>query len=192
MDKKIFENKIDMRIRHWQEFKTNKSLFSAVDAMTTAINAGNKILAFGNGGSATQASHFTAELVNRFYFDRNPLPGISLTADIANLTCIANDSDYRFVFSRQLQAIGKAGDVAVGLTTSGKSANVLLGLEAALELGLHTVALCGKYTEHLHNLGIHDIISIPAVDTPVIQELHLFALHMIAEMLETKFFAGDK
>jgi D-sedoheptulose 7-phosphate isomerase len=118
------------------------------------------------------------------------LAALALTTDIANLTSIANDINYDAVFTRQLEALGQQGDVAVGLTTSGKSANVLKALESAGRMGLKTIALCGMHSDDLQNLGIDVIISIQSKDTPVIQEMHLFILHMMAECLE-KTCAGE-
>jgi D-sedoheptulose 7-phosphate isomerase len=164
----------------------------SVDKMIDALQRGNKIMVFGNGGSSTQSSHFAAELVNRFYFDRKPLPGIALNTDIANLTAIANDSDYKYVFSRQLEAIGKAGDVAIGLSTSGRSANVLEAFKQAKKMGIVTVALCGEHSASMSALETDVVISVPSNDTPSIQEMHLFVLHTIADLLEKHFFGGEK
>ncbi|MCP5048445.1 MAG: SIS domain-containing protein [bacterium] len=182
-----FERKLDLRIDAYREFKKDRSLFEAAALMEEALKKGNKLLVFGNGGSAAQSSHFAAELVNRFYIDRKALPAVSLTADIANLTSIANDSDYKYVFSRQIEALGKPGDVAIGISTSGKSPNVLEALKQSHDMGLKTVALCGPFTDRLHNSVIDVIISIQADDTPLIQEMHLFVLHMMAELLEKNF-----
>ena len=184
-----FKRKIDSRIERFLFYKDSsncKPIFDSIDRMTVSLGNGNKILVFGNGGSATQSSHFAAELVNKFYFARKPIPAISLSVDIANLTSIANDSDYKYIFSRQVEALGKKGDVAVGLTTSGRSPNVLEALSQAKRLGLITVACCGNFTEKLEELGVDVIIPVPSDDTPVIQELSLFILHMIAEELEKK------
>ena len=106
------------------------SIERAVEILEEAIRKGNKILIFGNGGSSTQSSHFAAELINKFYIQRRALPAISLSADMANMSAIANDDAFEHVFSRQIEALGVAGDVAIGLTTSGTSANVLEGLVA--------------------------------------------------------------
>ena len=107
------------------------------------------MLVFGNGGSATQSSHFAAELVNKFYFRRRALPVLALSADMANVTSIANDEEFRFVFSRQVEAFAARGDVALGITTSGRSANVLQALAAARERGMLTIALAGSQVEEL-------------------------------------------
>jgi D-sedoheptulose 7-phosphate isomerase len=192
MNEETFAEKIDRRIEQFQSFKTNTHLFDAVALMSEALGRGNKILVFGNGGSSTQSSHFAAELVNRFYRDRSPLAALALTTDIANLTSIANDCGYHRVFSRQLEALARPGDIALGISTSGKSDNVLQALKAAKKRKMTTVALCGSDRTHLHKLGIDVIISIPSDDTPLIQEMHLFVLHMIAEMLEKTVLKGDK
>jgi D-sedoheptulose 7-phosphate isomerase len=178
------QNKLDARAGLFREFKSNDTIIPAFEIMDRALKRGNKILVFGNGGSSTQASHFAAELVNKFYKEGPALAAIALNTDIANITSIANDMGYEHVFSRQVEALGRPGDVALGLSTSGKSPNVLKGFEKAIQLGLETVGICGRETEGLRKAGIHVIISIPSSDTPMIQELHLFVLHMLAEFLE--------
>ena len=148
----------------------------------------NKILIYGNGGSATQSSHFAAELVNRFYKDRVALNAIALTTDIANITSIANDYNYTSIFSRQVEAIGNKNDVSIGITTSGKSENVIKGLKVSKEKGLKTIALCGNHTKPLKDINTDIIISVNNLDTPIIQEIHIFILHFIAEQLEELIF----
>src|SRR6059058_6110576 len=124
------------------------SLQPAADAATEAIisclGRGGKVLAFGNGGSATQASHLVEELIGRFKETRRPLPAISLVGDCGVVTCIANDFGYEALFERQVDALATVGDVVVGITTSGKSANVLRGLKAAKDKRAITIALCGR------------------------------------------------
>ena len=186
---------IDLRIRQFQHLKdSHHRVFEAVALMESALRSGNKILVFGNGGSAAQSSHFAAELLNKFYFDRPGLPALALTTDNAAITSIANDTDFKYVFSRQVETLGKAGDIAFGLTTSGKSANVIEALLKASRLNLKTIALCGNITRPLENpdLKLDVIIPVPSTDTPLIQEMHQFILHSLAEMLERKFFAGDQ
>ena len=116
---------------------------AAADAIVSALGRGGKVLAFGNGGSATQASHLVEELIGRFKETRRPLPAISLVGDSGVLTCIANDFGYGALFERQVEALASMGDVAIGITTSGKSENVLRGLKMAKEKGATTIALCG-------------------------------------------------
>ena len=188
-----WSDKIDMRITQYRYFKEhNERILEAEALMEQALKQGHKILVFGNGGSATQAAHFAAELVNKFYFKRKALPAIALTTDTACITSIANDMDYKYVFSRQVEALGTPGDVAVGLTTSGKSPNVLEALRQAREMGLKTIALCGQYTADMETTGIDVITPVLCGDTPTIQELHLFILHAWAEALELHFRGGDR
>src|SRR3954469_3728072 len=116
---------------------------AAAAAIIAALAAGGKVLAFGNGGSATQASHLVEELIGRYKETRRPLPAISLVGDAGVVTCIANDFGYGALFERQVEALASAGDVAIGITTSGRSKNVLRGFEAARRKGATTIALCG-------------------------------------------------
>jgi D-sedoheptulose 7-phosphate isomerase len=175
-----------------EEQKQSGSLFKAIEMMETALENGHKILVFGNGGSATQSSHLAAELVNKFYVERKALPALSLTADLANITSIANDSDFRFIFARQLEALGQKGDAVVGITTGGASANVLEAFKSAKAMNLDAIALCGQHTAALEKLGPDVIISVKSKDTPLIQEVHLLILHTMAEVLENKFFGAKE
>ena len=147
------------------------------------LRAGNKILFFGNGGSAADAQHLAGELVNRFLYDRQALAGISLSTDTSVLTCIANDSDYEQVFSRQIEALGKPGDLAVGLSTSGNSANVLRAFAVARELGLTTVGLAGGTGGKLARVVDYPLI-VPCHITPRIQEAHITIGHIICQLVE--------
>src|SRR5205085_8090029 len=133
---------------------------------------------FGNGGSATQAQHFVAELVVRYKDDRVALPAISLNSDIAILTACTNDYDYSVVFARQLEALGRTGDVAFGITTSGRSPNVLKALAAARSRGLSTVMLTGEKGRAEASLWDVGIV-VPSLETSHIQELHLAVIHLI-------------
>jgi len=162
----------------------------AIDCLAQALQSGKQVLVFGNGGSATQSSHFAAELVNKFYKRRPALPALALSADTASLTSIANDEEFRLVFSRQVEAFGHPGDVAVGITTSGRSANVLLGLAKAREKGMKTVALAGQRTDDLRAIPVDLLVAVDETDTPTIQEMHLFVLHVMAEAIEKKLFGG--
>jgi D-sedoheptulose 7-phosphate isomerase len=162
----------------------------AIAGLKKALAAGNKILVFGNGGSATQSSHFAAELVNKFFFRRRALPVLALSADMANITSIANDDDFRFVFSRQVEAFAARGDVALGITTSGKSANVLQAFSAAREKEMVTIALAGSQVEALQAIPVDILVAVDSVETPAIQEMHLFLLHIMAETVENEIFRG--
>jgi len=183
---------LDDRLSLFTQLRDETRLLPLVDLLASVLRGGNRLLVFGNGGSATQASHFAAELVNRFYRIRRALPVLALTTDMAVVTSIANDIDFRSVFARQVEAFGRPGDAALGLTTSGHSANVLLALERARQMEIHTTALCGKDDTDLQKIGVERIISIPAGDTPLVQEAHLFFLHLIAALLEEEIDGSDQ
>jgi D-sedoheptulose 7-phosphate isomerase len=178
--------KIASRQAIWQEWGSTCDLSAAFAVLERAVLANATFLAFGNGGSATQASHFVAELVNRYYRERRALAALALTCDIANITSIGNDRDYSVIFSRQIEALGRPGDVAIGLSTSGTSPNVLKGFAVAKRQGLTCIGLCGRRTQAFADAGVDVVIGIPADDTPLVQELHLFVLHMFADFIESK------
>ena len=157
------------------------------DAMTVSLRAGGTVLFFGNGGSSMDAGHLAAELAGRFYFDRPALAGVSLADATASMTAIANDYGYDEVFARQIKALGRAGDVAVGLTTSGNSVNVVNALVAAREGGLVTVALTGQSGGKVAGLADY-CIQVPTDDTPRVQEACLHLGHTICEIVERKMF----
>ena len=152
------------------------SVEAASGAIVSALRAGNKLIAFGNGGSATQASHLAEEIIGRFRKNRRPYPALSLTADSGTVTCIANDFGYVALFERQAEALAQQGDVAVGITTSGKSANVLRGLEAARKKGAVTIALTGP--GGLEKGAADHVVAVPASEGAHIQEIHLMAIHV--------------
>ncbi|QER42203.1 D-sedoheptulose 7-phosphate isomerase [Thermodesulfobacterium sp. TA1] len=152
------------------------------------ILKGGKILIFGNGGSAADAQHLAAELVNRFKKERKPLPAIALTTDTSILTAVSNDYDFSQVFVKQILALGKKGDLALGISTSGNSPNVIEGLKTAKELGLYTVGLTGGTGGKMKPWCDH-LIVVPSQDTPRIQEGHLLFLHLFSELLEDLIFS---
>ena len=156
-----------------------------LQVMSECLRGGGKILAFGNGGSAAQAQHFAAELVNKFLINRPALAALSLTTDTSALTSIANDEDYSTVFSRQIEALGKSGDVALALSSSGNSPSVLSALKAARKGGLVTVALTGEGGGRLAEIVDH-LLDVPSTSTPRIQEVHLILLHLLAEEIEIR------
>ena len=145
-------------------------------ALVKALRDGHKIIAFGNGGSAAQASHLVGELLGRFKESRQPYPAIALAGDMGTVTCIANDFGYEALFERQARALAQAGDVAVGLTTSGRSENVRRGLEAARERGATTVAVTGA--AGLVGGTADHVLAVPSDVTAHIQEMHLMLLHV--------------
>ena len=157
------------------------------EAMTGSLCAGGAVFFFGNGGSSMDAGHLAAELAGRFYFDRPALAGVSLADATASMTAIANDYAYDEVFARQVRALGRVGDVAVGLTTSGNSANVVNALVAAREGGLVTVALTGQAGGKVAGLADY-CIRVPTDDTPRVQEACLHLGHTICEIVERKMF----
>jgi D-sedoheptulose 7-phosphate isomerase len=166
---------------------------TAVEAMCACLRAGGKVLACGNGGSAADAQHFAAELVNRFERERPPLAAISLAADSSNLTSIANDYGYEQVFEKQVRALGRKGDVLLAISTSGNSASVVAAMRAARELGLVTVALTGRGGGKMGAaLGAGDVqVCVPHERTMRIQEVHLLVLHCLCDGIDAQLF-GDK
>lgn len=182
--------KIHQRVRLLAGLNEDPQVVRAIVGLEKALRNKNKVLVFGNGGSATQSSHFAAEMVNKFYFRRQALPVLALSADMANVTSIANDDEFQFVFSRQVEAFAAKGDVALGITTSGKSANVLQALAVARERSLLTIVLAGRQVETLRAIPVDVLVSVDADDTPTIQEMHLFLLHIMAETIEKNIFGG--
>lgn len=163
------------------------NIMDATIMIINALKAGKKVLIFGNGGSAADAQHLAAEFVNRFLFDRPALPSIALTTDTSVLTSISNDSAYKFIFSRQVEALGEKGDVAIGISTSGSSGNVVEGLRAAKEVGLSTIALIGGKSGSVEEFS-DVVIGVPSVCTPRIQESHIMIGHIICQLVEEGIF----
>ena len=162
-------------------------IVAVVEAVTAALKDGNKILFFGNGGSAADAQHLAAEFVNRFVIERPPLPAIALTTDTSVITSIANDYDFADVFSKQIRAIGQKGDIAWGMSTSGTSLNVVRGLETARKIGMVTVALTGRDGGDMAQMADH-ALNVASTSTPRIQEVHITVGHVICEMVDFKLF----
>jgi D-sedoheptulose 7-phosphate isomerase len=156
--------------------------------MARALQLGHKIIFFGNGGSAADAQHLAAELTGRYMMDRPGLAGLSLTANTSSITAISNDYSYDMVFARQVEALGRPGDVAVGISTSGKSANVVQAMKVARSKQLTTVALTGKTGGHLVSL-VDSCIRIPSACIPRIQEAHILTGHILCEIVEHELFA---
>lgn len=168
-------------------------LLSAIEATArscvTSLRQGGKILLAGNGGSAADAQHIAGELVSRFAFDRPGLPAIALTTDTSILTAIGNDYGYDKLFSRQVQAHGRVGDIFIGISTSGKSPNVLLGLEEARNRGLICVGFTGNRGGPMLEL-CHHVLEVPSAETPRIQEGHLVLGHIICGLIENEIFGS--
>ena len=151
------------------------------------VKRGNKLMIFGNGGSAADAQHMAAEFVNRFMIDRPPLAAIALTTDSSILTSIGNDFSFDDIFSKQIQALGKEGDLALGISTSGNSPNVIKAVEAAKALGMQTAVLTGKDGGRLITLA--DLtINVPSQVTPAIQEAHLWLEHLLCQIVDEALY----
>lgn len=158
-----------------------------VEACVQALRGDNKLLFMGNGGSAADAQHLAGEMVSRFAYDRPGLPAFALTTDSSVLTAIGNDYGYQHLFSRQVEAVGRAGDVLFGISTSGRSPNVLAGLEAGRRMGLVTVGMTGNRRAPITGIVDH-CIEIPSECTPNIQEGHIVAGHIICGLIEQQVF----
>ena len=165
-------------------------LIKAVEAVVAAFRRGNKLLLFGNGGSAADAQHIAAEFTNRFLIERPPLPALALTTDSSALTAIGNDYDYSQIFVKQLQALGKAGDIALAISTSGNSANVLEAIETCKQLKIATIGLTGGsggkmvgQVDYLLRVG-------EGKNSPRIQETHILVGHVICDIVDRQLFAA--
>lgn len=159
-------------------------------AIAGALRAGRKILVFGNGGSAADAQHLAGEFVNRFLVDRPALPAIALTTDSSILTSISNDRGYAHVFARQVEALGSAGDVAIGISASGTSPSVVCGIETARKMQLRTVAFTGGDGGKLTGLADHTFV-VPSRSVPRIQEVHATLGHALCQLVETELFGAS-
>ncbi|MCL1125573.1 phosphoheptose isomerase [Shewanella surugensis] len=171
-----------------------ESISKAAEMMVHCLLGGHKILACGNGGSAGDAQHFSAELLNRYEVERPPLPAIALTTDSSTLTAIANDYSYDEVFSKQILALGQPGDILLAISTSGHSGNVIKAIEAALSRDMTIVALTGKDGGPMAGLlSVNDVeIRVPSKVTARIQEVHLLAIHCLCDNIDRTLFPQDE
>ena len=165
-----------------------ETLTQAIDVLVRAFQRGNKLLLFGNGGSAADAQHIAAEFVNRFMIERPPLPAIAFTTDTSILTSIANDYSYNQVFAKQVQALGKKGDVAIALSTSGNSSNVIAAIEACKKLGITTIGLTGGTAGQM--VGKVDFLLNVSEgrNSARIQETHILVAHVICDLVDQRLF----
>jgi D-sedoheptulose 7-phosphate isomerase len=174
-----------------QQLLGNQEVISLVakvsEVLVKAFTQGNKLMLFGNGGSAADAQHIAAEFVGRFAFNRPPLPALALSVNTSCVTAIGNDYGFDLVISRQIEALGRARDVAVGISTSGNSPNVLHGLDTAKKMGIHTVAFAGCTGGKLKGTAEYCICA-PSNETPRIQECHILIGHIISELVERTIF----
>jgi D-sedoheptulose 7-phosphate isomerase len=157
------------------------------ERLVNTFSKGNKVLLFGNGGSAADAQHIAAEFVGRFAFDRPALPALALSVNTSCVTAIGNDYGFDLVFSRQIEALARPGDLAIGISTSGNSSNVLHGVTVAREMGLGTVAFTGCTGGKLRDAVDHCICA-PSNETPRVQECHILIGHIISELVEETIF----
>jgi D-sedoheptulose 7-phosphate isomerase len=187
------ENTILKRFKESAEVKTRflkenlSQLLDAIKLIAHAFEGGNKLFFFGNGGSAADAQHLAAEFVNRYVMDRPPLPAIALTTDTSILTSISNDFAFDEIFAKQLRALGKEGDVAIAISTSGNSSNVIKAVEVAKEMRMKTVALTGNDGGALAKKA-NISLNVSSTSTPRIQETHILIGHILCEMVEHHLF----
>jgi D-sedoheptulose 7-phosphate isomerase len=177
-------------LKRVSESPYERAVTAALDLLHEAMAGGRTLLVFGNGGSSADAQHLCAELVGRFNRDRRPLPAIALTTDQAFLTAWSNDYSFEDVFARQVEAFGRPGDVALGISTSGNSPIVVNALRRARELGLRTMGLTGEGGGRM--AGHCDVLmAVPLRETPRIQEVHLVTYHALCALLEERLFSAE-
>ena len=187
--KKQILSSIEVKNKLLKDDNFHSKIVKTSHKIIEAFKSGNKLLLAGNGGSAADAQHISAEFVSRFYFDRPGLASIALTTDSSILTAIGNDYGYDRLFERQLEALGSEGDIFIGITTSGNSVNVLKAFKKAKEKNILTVAFCG-------DSGIKDftpdiVFNMPSSETPRIQESHILTGHLICYLVEEIMFGKD-
>ncbi len=185
----IFTDSITAKQHFLKEYRD--ALQGAIEEVVRTLRSGGKILLFGNGGSAADAQHIAAEFVNRYIMERPPLPAIALTTDTSVLTSIANDYSLADLFAKQIRALGRAGDIAIAISTSGNSANVLRALEVCKELGIRTIGLTGGKGGAMAGMVDHLLCVSSTSVTPRIQEVHIVIGHIICELVDQKIFGAE-
>lgn len=183
--KRIFRESIQIKETFLRD--NLERIARVVEVITDALKKGNKILLFGNGGSAADAQHIAGEFVNRFLIERPPLPAIALTTDTSVLTSIGNDYDFAEVFSKQIRALGQEGDIAWGFSTSGGSVNVIRALETAKKMGLVTIGFTGRDGGTVGMISDYHL-NVPSNVTPRVQEVHIVVSHAICELVDWRLF----
>ena len=181
---KMLKEGADLRLQMMETM--TGAILEAAQAIAHAFKAGRKVLLFGNGGSAADSQHIAAEFMNRFQIERPPLPAIALTTDTSVLTSISNDYAFEEVFSKQVKALGKKGDIAIGISTSGNSANVLKAFRAAKKLGMVTIAITAEGGKMASNADIP--LAVPSRSVPRIQEAHIVIGHILCDLTDTLLF----
>ncbi|MCY7311693.1 MAG: D-sedoheptulose 7-phosphate isomerase [Chitinophagaceae bacterium] len=190
MDNKIrdiIQASIDTKLHLLQNDELLTTIEKVVDVITTTFKNGKRVYLCGNGGSAADAQHLAAEFSGRFYKDRKALPAEALHCNTSYLTSVANDYGFDNVYSRMIEGIGQSGDVLIGLSTSGNSANIIKAFEAAKEKGVITIAFTGSSGGQMKSISDY-LINIPSTDTPRIQESHIMIGHIICELVEHNYF----
>ena len=182
----IFAESLAAQQQFLQE--SSATVVAAVGEIVRSVRAGGKILLFGNGGSAADAQHLAAEFVNRFLIERPPLPAIALTTDTSALTSILNDYGADVIFAKQIQALGRKGDIAIAISTSGNSANILRGIDVCRELGIRTIGLTGGTGGAMASRVDHLLCVSATRSTPRIQEVHILIGHTICELVDLELF----
>ncbi len=176
-----FRESAEVKLAFVEEYM--ERIYEVGSIMATAIREGNKVILFGNGGSAADAQHIAAEIVGRYMKERRALPAIALTTDTSILTAVGNDYGFETVFERQVEALCQPGDVAVGISTSGNSENVIRAIRKAHDLGATTVAFTGRNGGKLAEL-VHYAFIVPSYETPRIQECHITLGHVLCEIID--------
>ena len=186
--KKIIKSSIDTKQSVLQNEGLLKTIAACVDVLVNAFRNGNRVYFCGNGGSAADAQHLAAEFSGRFYTDRKALPAEALHCNTSYLTAVANDYSFDDIYSRLIDGIGEAGDVLIGLSTSGNSANIVKAFETAKKKEMITIGFTGKSGGNMKPLCDH-LVNIPSTDTPRIQESHIMVGHIICQLVEEAYFA---
>jgi len=190
--KRVIKQSIEASIDTKAKILNDEALIQVIDEVSRYAVAlyqrGNKVLLAGNGGSAADAQHIAAELVGRYGFDRPSIPALALTTDSSNVTAIGNDYGYDQIFSRQLEGMGVEGDLFIGISTSGNSANLIKACEVAKAKGIRSVALVGKDGGKMAQIA-NDAIIVPSNDTPRIQEAHILIGHIFCDIIEQSLFS---
>jgi len=186
--KKIIKSSIDTKQSVLQNEGLLKAIAASVDVIVNAFRNGNRVYFCGNGGSAADAQHLAAEFSGRFYTTRKALPAEALHCNTSYLTAVANDYGFDEIYSRLIDGIGERGDVLVGLSTSGTSANITKAFETAKKKGMITIGFTGKSGGNMKPLCDH-LVNIPSTDTPRIQESHIMVGHIICQLVEENYFA---
>ena len=184
--KNIIQSSIDVKQQVLENEELLQTVAAVTDAIVDALKNGGRIYFCGNGGSAADAQHLAAEFSGRFYTDRKALPAEALHCNTSYLTAVANDYSYEVVYARLIEGIGNAGDVLVGLSTSGNSANIVKAFESAKQKGLTTVGFTGTTGGVMKEISDY-LINVPSTDTPRIQESHILIGHIICQMVEEQY-----